>query len=48
MLPKKTLSKIKKLSGKSVIRLDKNNRRYLRYNREWKVFDNINIDRFLR
>lgn len=46
--PKKTLSKIKKLSGKSVIRLDKNNRRYLRYNREWKVFDNINIDRFLR
>jgi predicted transcriptional regulator of viral defense system len=46
--PKKTLSEIKKLCGKSIIRLDKKDKRYIKYDRKWKVFDNINIDRFLR
>ena len=46
--PKETLSEIRGLSGKSVVGLDKKNKRHLRYNRDWKIFDNINIDRFLR
>ena len=46
--PKNITTALKSVAGKSVTKLDKRIDRYINYDKNWRVFDNININRFLR
>ena len=46
--PKDIITAIKRIAGKSVTRLDKRIGSYINYDKKWRVFDNVNINRFLR
>jgi predicted transcriptional regulator of viral defense system len=46
--PKSVLTSLDSIKGRSVTRLDKKNGKCINYNSRWKVFDNINLNRFIQ
>lgn len=45
--PKNIIYKLDAAKGNSIIKLNKKDKRCTRYNKRWKIFDNINLDRFI-